>query len=78
MQVRVVGTERINVLAIQRVALEHYKKKERFQAYVVSSLAREHEFLMRLPPGTSWNLIIENPWNREIEINYTVTELIPV
>lgn len=78
MQVRVASSEPINVFAIQREALERYKKREDFPAFGASSVTREHEFLVRLPAGSPWNLIVENPWEREVEVNYAVTELAPV
>lgn len=78
MQVRVFGDNIVNVLVVQRRDLESYRKNEEFSAHVNSQLAKEHQFLIQLPRKTSWNLIIENPYDRLVEVQSTVVEMFEV
>lgn len=79
MQVRVAGDKPVTVYAIPRESLGAYKQKQpQFVAFSMSPLAREHAFVVRVPPNAPWNLIVENPWDEAIEVNTVATELAPV
>lgn len=79
MQIRVFAEDAINIYAIPADALENYKSKVDFERFLSSSLTREYEFLVQLPPRSPWNLIIENPWDdRKVEVHYAATEMAPL
>lgn len=77
MQVRVAASDSINVYALRREALDQYKRMKNAPAVSASPVAKTHDLFVQLPPGAPWNLIIENPWEHEVEVNYAVTALAP-
>lgn len=74
-QVKVAATEPVNVYAIRREQYELYKQKQTFESIAWSPLDTMHRLLFQLQPSTPWNLIVENQWEHEIEVNYIVTEM---
>lgn len=77
MQVRAAASDSINVYAIRREALAQYKRTKDAPTVSASPVAKTHELFVQLPAGSPWNLIIENPWEHEVEVNYAVTALAP-
>jgi hypothetical protein len=78
--VRVAANETVNVFAMDEETLEVFlKDKKAPRAALASSpVGARHEFSVRLPPMAKWYLVIENPWEKKVEVDYAVVALTPV
>lgn len=74
-QVRVAASAPVDVYAMGPQELEAFKAKQEFTPYRASRVAKEHSFVVELPPVRDWLLVIQNPWSHDVEVTYTVVSL---
>jgi hypothetical protein len=78
--VRVAANETVNVFAMDEQTLEVFLKDKKAPraALANSPVGARHEFSVRLPPLAKWYLVIENPWDKKVDVDYAVVALTPV
>lgn len=78
--VRVAADETVNVFAMDEETLQVFlrDKKAPRAALASSPVGARHEFSVRLPPLAKWYLVIENPWEKKVEVDYAVVAIAPV
>jgi hypothetical protein len=79
-EVKVAASEPVNIFAMRPHELKTYieKRPETPDAIGYSMLEANHRVNVQLPPIDKWFLVIENPWNKDIEVAYEVSGLAPV
>jgi len=78
--VRVAANETVNVFAMDEKALQVFLKDKKAPRLALASspVGARHQFLVRLPPLTKWYLVIENPWEKRVQVEYAVVALASV
>lgn len=84
--IRVAANSEVNVYAMDSEMLADLLRSREsgpeatksVKAYLVSEVGTVHERSVRLPSVAKWYLVIENPWDRNVEVEYTVVAYAPV
>ena len=78
--VRVAASEAVNVYVMDKAMLDGFleQKPPVPSAIGVSQVSANHTMQVRLPLVERWYLVIDNPWDRPVDAEYTVIALAPM